>query len=159
MRAPLPAYSYRADPSVPAFDDRFPIAVMDAHCALCSAGARWIDRLDRSGTVRICPLPSPLGSALMRHYGMRVDDPQSWLLIENGCGVSELDAVVQLARRCGWLGQLLRPLMLLPRRWRSALYRWVARNRIRWFGRADLCAAPTPSLRQRLIGVPERVSE
>lgn len=148
-------YSYRADPTVPAFDDRFPIAVMDAQCALCSAGARWIDRLDRSGTVRICPLQSPLGSALMHHYGMRVDDPQSWLLIENGRAGFEFDAVVLLAARCGWPGQCLRPLMLLPPSWRSGLYRWVARNRIRWFGRADLCATASASLRKRLMGFTE----
>lgn len=152
MNAPRADHSYRSDPAVPAFDDRHPIAVMDAQCALCSAGARLIDRLDRSGTVRICPLQSPLGSALMHHYGMRVDDPQSWLLIENGRAISELDAVVRLARRCGWPGQCMWPLMLLPPRWRSGLYRWVARNRIRWFGRADLCASPSPGLRKRLIG-------
>lgn len=148
-------FSYRSDPAVPAFDDRHPIVVMDAQCALCSAGARWIDRLDRSGTVRICPLQTPLGAALLQHYGMRADDPQSWLLIDRGRAAGELDAVVELGCRCGWPGQLLRPLMLLPQRWRATLYRWVARNRIRWFGRADLCATPSPSLRARLMGLGE----
>lgn len=32
----MTAYSYRNDPAVPAFDDRTPVAVMDAECAICS---------------------------------------------------------------------------------------------------------------------------
>jgi predicted DCC family thiol-disulfide oxidoreductase YuxK len=146
-------YSYRDDPAVPEFDDRQPIALMDGSCALCCLGARIIDRVDHSGEVRICPLQTPLGSALMRHYGLRVEDPDSWLLLENGIVLGELDAVMRLGRRSGGWGHLLRLPGVLPSRFRDALYRWVARNRYRWFGRADLCALPGARLRARLIGV------
>jgi len=54
-------YSFRDDASVPSFDDGAPIAVMDAECAVCSWGAQTIHRLDQSGTVRICPIQTPLG--------------------------------------------------------------------------------------------------
>jgi len=56
-----------------------PIAVMDAECAICSWGARMIHRLDRKGTVRICPIQSPLGSALLRHYELVPEEPSTWL--------------------------------------------------------------------------------
>lgn len=69
------AYSFRDDPSVPDFDDRAPVAVMDGECALCSWGARMIHRHDRAGSVRICPSQSGLGGALLRHYGLRAEDP------------------------------------------------------------------------------------
>lgn len=81
MRAP---YSYRDDPAVPAFDDSGPVAVMDADCAICSWGARMIHRLDRAQSTRICPIQTPLGAALMAHYGVAPDDPSTWLFIDHG---------------------------------------------------------------------------
>lgn len=115
-----------------------------------------IDRLDRSQRVRICAVQSRLGSALMAHYGMRADDPESWLLLEDGVAHQELDAVVRLGRHCGLLGRSLIVLLALPKSMRSRLYRWIARNRYRWFGHADLCAMPAPKLRARLIGVADQ---
>jgi predicted DCC family thiol-disulfide oxidoreductase YuxK len=34
---------------------------------------------------------------------------------------------------------------------RDGLYRLVARNRYRWFGRTDICAMPDPGVRKRLM--------
>jgi predicted DCC family thiol-disulfide oxidoreductase YuxK len=72
MSAP---YSYRDDPAVPTFDDSATVAVIDAECAVCSWGARMIHRLDRQGSTRICPIQTPLGAALLRHYGLDPNAP------------------------------------------------------------------------------------
>ena len=37
-------------------------------------------------------------------------------------------------------------LRVLPRGVRDRLYRLVARNRCRWFGKSDTCMVPTPEL-------------
>lgn len=144
-------YSYRDDPTVPAFDDSAPVAVMDGACALCTWGARAIHRLDRSGRVRIAPIRSPLGAALARHYGLDPADPASWLFLDHGRAHAELDAVIRAGRYLGPLGRLAQALRLLPRPLRDRLYRALARNRYRWFGRAELCALPDPAFRRRLL--------
>jgi len=36
----------------------------------------------------------------------------------------------------------------------DALYRWIARNRYRWFGRKDACPLPPPGLRERFLDDP-----
>ena len=94
-------FSFRDDPDVPSFDDTAPVAVMDAGCALCTWGARVIHRLDRSGTVRICPVQSPLGAALMRHYGLDPDDPSTWLFIDDGQAFTDFKATLHAGRRFG----------------------------------------------------------
>lgn len=147
----LQAYSYRDDPQVPDFDDSAPLAVMDAECALCSWGARMIHRLDRDGMVRICPVQTPRGAALMRHYGLCPEDPASWLFIEEGIVYRDLDAVIALGRRLRGWGRLAGILRILPGPVRDRLYRLVARNRYALFGRDDLCALPDPSFRRRLL--------
>ena len=35
-------YSYRADTSVPAFDDSEPLLIFDGHCVLCASGVQWM---------------------------------------------------------------------------------------------------------------------
>ena len=144
-------YSYRDDPDMPAFDDGAPVAVMDANCAICSWGARMIHRLDTSGRVRICPVQSPLGGALMAHYGLEAEDPESWLFLVDGVAYADSDAIMKAGRCFGGWGRIAGGLRVLPRPVRDWFYRALARNRYRLFGRADLCALPDPDFKARLL--------
>jgi predicted DCC family thiol-disulfide oxidoreductase YuxK len=146
-----PQYSYREDPNVPAFDDSHPMTVMDGECVLCSVGARLISRFDKKREFRICRTQSPLGQALLRHYDFSPDDPESWLYLVDGYAYSSLDAMIRAGRRIGGPGWLLQPLRLMPRALQHYLYRLLARNRYRLFGRTDMCSIPDPELRARLI--------
>lgn len=124
---------------------------MDAHCALCARGATWIARHDRAQEFTIIPVQSELGSALMRHYGLDPTDPLSWLYLENGRAYSSLDALMRAGRRLGGVWKGLTILRILPAPLQDRLYAWVARNRYRMFGRADLCALPDPDVQKRLL--------
>lgn len=144
-------FSYTHDPKVPDFDDSHPIAVMDADCALCSKGARMIHRADPAGTIRICPVQSPLGRALLHHYGLRPDDPTSWLLLDKGRAYEDLDAVMQLCAILGGWARVAAVLKVLPKPLRVWIYRRVANNRYALFGHEDLCALPDPAFQRRLM--------
>lgn len=128
-----------------------PIAVMDATCALCSWGARMIHRLDKTGEVRIAPIQSDIGAALMRVHGLDPLDPDSWLFIEGGAVWRDFDAVIRLGERAGGWGRVCSALRLIPRPLRHWLYARVARNRYAMFGRGDMCALPDPTFRARLL--------
>jgi len=144
-------YSYRADPAVPAFDDSHPVTVMDGECALCSAGARLIARFDKAVEFRICRSQTRLGQTLLLHYGLSPNDPESWLYIVDGRAYTSLDGMIRAGSRVGGPGRLLQPLRLLPRPLQDWLYRRLARNRYRLFGRTDMCSIRDPALRARLM--------
>jgi predicted DCC family thiol-disulfide oxidoreductase YuxK len=145
-------FSYRGDPSVPAFDDGGPVLFMDGTCALCSRTARIIAKLDKRQDFRICPVQSPLGQAILGHYGLDAADPDSWLYLEDGRAYTSMEAVIRAGLRLGGWGRSVAVLRLLPRPLRDWLYRRIARNRYRLFGHTDICALPDPALRRRLIG-------
>jgi predicted DCC family thiol-disulfide oxidoreductase YuxK len=153
------AHSYRSDPAVPAFDDCAPVAVMDADCAVCSWGARMIHRLDRVGTTRICPIQTPLGAALLRHYGLDATDPASWLFLDQGIAFKDFEAVLYAGRRFGGLASLTQALRIFPKPLRDWLYQRLARNRYALFGRADLCAVPGPAFQRRLLPGPRPAAQ
>ncbi|MEM9140056.1 MAG: DCC1-like thiol-disulfide oxidoreductase family protein, partial [Pseudomonadota bacterium] len=77
-------WSWRADPEVPDFDDQTPVLFVDGNCALCSVWARLVCRYDRTGALKICPVQTPLGRSMLRHFGLDPDDPESWLFIDRG---------------------------------------------------------------------------
>lgn len=127
------------------------IAVMDAHCALCARGARWIARNDRQDRFRIVPIQSPLGNRLAQKHGLDPTDPASWLVLDKTGAHSAFDALVVAARHLGGIWHGIAILKILPRPIATRLYRFVARNRYRLFGTADLCALPDPAVQARLI--------
>ncbi|MBO9473297.1 DUF393 domain-containing protein [Shimia sp. R10_1] len=147
-RAP---YSYRDDPAIADFDDSGPVAVMDGDCALCSFGARMIARFDRAARFRICPGQTELGTALLAHFDLKPEDPESWLLIIDGRAYSSLDAMIRAGAEVGGIGHVLRPLRILPRPVQDWIYRRIARNRYALFGRTDMCALPDQRLKARLL--------
>jgi predicted DCC family thiol-disulfide oxidoreductase YuxK len=145
-------YSYRSDARVARFEDRGPVVFMDGNCVLCTRTARIIGKLDRKGEFRICPVQTALGQAILTHYGLDTEDPDSWLYLDGGRAYTSMDAMIRAGTRLGGLGHAVRVLQILPRGAQDWLYRRIARNRYAVFGRTDMCALPDPALRRRLIG-------
>jgi predicted DCC family thiol-disulfide oxidoreductase YuxK len=143
------AFSYRDDPAVPRFDDSRPLFVFDGTCVLCSTGASWIMRHDKKGKIAFVSAQGRIGQALYRHYGLALDDTYLFLAEGRAFGLSE--GYFEVAR---WLGGVLRLaaiLRIVPRTIRDRIYRVIARNRYRWFGRVETCSLLTSEQRKRLI--------
>lgn len=151
MRPTALPYSWRQNPDVPAFSDTGPRAVMDAHCAICARGARWIASNDRKGEFRIIPVQSELGAALMIHHGIDPEDPMSWLYLEDGQAYESVGAMIRTGQRLGGIWKMLTVLRIFPRTIQDFFYGLLARNRYRLGGRADLCSLPDPEVQARLM--------
>lgn len=142
-------YSYRTDPVVPAFDDSRPLFVFDGTCVLCSGGASWIMRHDPRGRIAFTPAQGPLGQALYRHYGIRMDE--TYLFVANGRAWGMSEGYFRVAEVLGGAWRAAAALRIVPRALRDAAYQQVARNRYHWFGRAEACELLTPEQRERLL--------
>lgn len=127
------------------------VVVMDARCGLCASGARWIARHDQNERFRIVPMQSPLGKFLLISNGMDPDDPTSWLYLEGDDALTGFEAWARVGQVIGGHARLLGLLFLIPRPLRQRLYRAMARNRIRLFGRDDLCHMPDSTVARRLL--------
>ena len=132
-------YSYRADPAVPAFADDRPVIVFDGHCALCSGWARFVLRNDRRGRYRLLPAQTPLGTAVYRHYGLDPVDYETNLLLQDGRLFVKSEGTIRMFEGLGLPWSLAAAFRILPLPWRDALYSVAARNRLKWFGRREVC--------------------
>lgn len=128
-----------------------PLIVFDGMCVLCSANARFVLKHDRRRRFRLTTAQGPLGEALYRHYGLADGDYETMLVIDRGRLLTESDAAIAIARGLGWPWRAAAVARIVPKPLRNALYRLVARNRYRWFGRRDTCWVPRPGEADRIL--------
>jgi predicted DCC family thiol-disulfide oxidoreductase YuxK len=144
-------YSYRDDPAVPPFPDDRALIVFDGVCVLCSAFARFVLRHDPQFRFRLATAQSPLGQALLCHYGLDAQVFETNLLIAGGRPWGKLDSVAMAGVTIGgaWRAAVL--LRLIPHPVADWIYDRVALNRYRLFGRTEHCMMPPPEWRERFI--------
>ena len=127
------------------------VIVFDAQCVLCSANARLILRRDRRKHFQLASMQGGAGAALLRANGLDPDNPDTIIVVDGERVLRNSDAVLHIYKRLGWPWRALGAAAIVPRRLRDAVYRLVARNRYRWFGKLDQCWVPDAADRDRLL--------
>ena len=145
------AYSYRNDETIPVFKDDKPIIVFDGHCVLCSRWAQFVLKHDTQNRFRLMTAQSDLGEALYAHYGLKTDDYNTNLLIENGHIRTKSDGSLAMFGILGMPWSLVQIFRIIPRFILDPLYSLVARNRFKWFGMKEVCFLPPKGEDDRFI--------
>ncbi|WP_179037784.1 thiol-disulfide oxidoreductase DCC family protein [Paenibacillus sp. URB8-2] len=127
------------------------IVLIDGVCHLCGWLVTFIIPRDPLGRFRFAPLQSDIGRRLLEKGGLDADGLDTVVLVEKGEYYTESAAALRILRglRFPWSAAYL--LIAVPAPLRNRLYRYVAKNRYRWFGRDDQCLVPTPDIRRRFL--------
>lgn len=128
-----------------------PIIVFDAECVLCSANAQFVLDHDRQGRFLLASMQGEAGTALYRRFGIDPADPDTLIVVDGDRARRDSDAILTIWAELGWPWRAATAFRLVPRALRDPVYRWVARNRYRLFGRRDTCWLPDPAFRDRLL--------
>jgi predicted DCC family thiol-disulfide oxidoreductase YuxK len=128
-----------------------PIIVFDAECILCSANAQFVLRHDRARRFRLASMQNAVGAALYRRFGIDPANPESMIIVDGDRLLKDSDAVLAIYAGLGWPWKALSLLRFIPRALRDPVYRWLARNRYRLFGRRDVCWIPAPEDADRVL--------
>jgi predicted DCC family thiol-disulfide oxidoreductase YuxK len=128
--------------------------VFDGVCNFCSGTVRLITLMDHDGLIRFSAIQSPYGRALCSEAGVDPDDPTTFLFFDRGRPLEATDAMAALLARLKAPWRWFRVVLIVPRPVRDGLYRLVATNRYRLFGKRSVCMVPTPGLRARFIDEP-----
>lgn len=128
-----------------------PIILFDAECILCSANAQFVLKHDKTGHFRLASMQSDIGAAIYQQHGMDPRNPNSILVIESDCVRQDSDAVMRIYEGLGLPWRLFGALRIVPLFVRDSVYRWIARNRYRLFGKRATCWVAPPEYRDRLL--------
>lgn len=130
------------------------IVLFDGVCNLCNGTVQFILDRDPAATFRFASLQSDRGRAILAGHGVTAPagDPESVYLVEDGRLFDRSTAALRIARHLSFPWWLAGAGFLVPRPLRDLVYRFIAKNRYRWFGRTEQCRIPTPELRARMLG-------
>ncbi|OBZ11528.1 thiol-disulfide oxidoreductase DCC [Bacillus sp. FJAT-27264] len=127
------------------------VVLMDGVCHLCQGLVRFIIPRDPKSRFVFAPLQSEIAAQLLRDGGLEPGKLDTVVLVENGKCYTESAAALRIARGLRFPWPLAYVFTLVPRPLRDMIYRYVARNRYRWFGRDEQCLLPTPEIRKRFL--------
>ncbi len=127
------------------------VVLIDGVCHLCQGLVRFIIPRDPKGRFLFASLQSEVAAKLLNGAGLESGQLSTVVLLEDGVYYTESAAVLRIARKLRFPWPAAYLFILVPRSLRNALYKFVARNRYRWFGRDEQCLLPTPEIRQRFL--------
>ncbi|MFD0694400.1 thiol-disulfide oxidoreductase DCC family protein [Paenibacillus sp. GCM10027628] len=131
--------------------DEEAIVLFDGVCNLCNGAVQFILRHDPQGVFRFASLQSDVGQMLLQQHRLPADVINTIVLIEHGHSFTHSTAALRIARRLRSPWRLAYAAILVPAPIRNAAYRFIARNRYRWFGQAEHCMLPKPEYKQRFL--------
>jgi predicted DCC family thiol-disulfide oxidoreductase YuxK len=138
------------EPAEASLSPSHPVIFFDGVCVMCNRFVDLVLRADRHGVFRFAPLQGETARALLP---CQPADPGAWSMLyldERGLH-DESDASLEVYRRLGGWWSLLAWLRIVPRSIRNPVYRVIARNRYRLFGRRRACRVPTAAERDRFL--------
>lgn len=127
------------------------IVVFDAQCLLCNGWVQFLLRHDRRQVVRFASIQGSTGRGLLAQAGLPVEGLQTLLVVDRGNTWQHTSAILRVLHVLGWPWRLAWAAWLVPAPLRDVLYRWLARNRYRWFGRTEACLMPPPDYANRFL--------
>jgi len=136
-----------------------PIILYDGVCGLCNRLVQFLLKHDKQGRLRFASLQSDFAAKVLQRHGIDPKDLDTLHVIENYEQPGERvlqrsDAVLRASRELGgfWSASAAGA-TVIPRVLRDMVYRFVARNRYRVFGKYDTCMLPEPNQRSRFLDV------
>ena len=114
------------------------VILFDGICNLCNGAVDFIMKKDKTRQFRFVALQSNEGKKYMDQYKV---PPQidSVILIKNEEAFVESEAAIEIGKMLPapwkWSGIF----RIVPLKIRDSIYRWIAKNRYRWFGKRQSC--------------------
>ena len=127
-----------------------PVIFFDGVCGMCNAFVDLMLRADHKHIFLFAPLQGSTALAMLPPLG---NDAREWSMIYvDEAGVhNQSNASLEVYRRLGGIWGMLGLLRFVPRWLRNPVYRLIARNRYRWFGKKDACRIPSKEEQLRFL--------
>ncbi len=132
-------------------NEQYDIILFDGICNLCNGFVKFIIRYDQKEHFKMASLQSEIGQKLLLEYAINNTDNQSVVFITSNSVYLQSDAALNILKNLGYPWKLGFMLILIPRFIRDAVYRFIARNRYRFFGKRNECIIPDERMKKRFL--------
>lgn len=114
------------------------VLIYDGVCNLCNGAVDFVMRKDRYKQFQFVALQSDRGKMLVEEFKIP-HELDSIILISGKQVFIESDAAIEIARLLPVPWNWLSVFRIIPVKLRNRMYKWIAKNRYRWFGKREKC--------------------
>tara|TARA_Y100000590_G_C15454982_1_gene914191 strand:- start:61 stop:447 length:387 start_codon:yes stop_codon:yes gene_type:complete len=125
------------------------IIFFDGVCNLCDSFISFLVGLGLPQQMKIASLQGEKAKELLEEKERR--ELSSVLYLREGRTWRESTAVLYILSDLKWYFFPLKAFLIIPSFLRDALYRYIAKNRYRWFGKRETCRMPTPAEKNHFL--------
>ena len=125
-----------------------PIILFDG---VCNQWVQFVIKRDLRALFRFASLQSDTAGTLLSQHNYEHPPLQSVILLMNGNLYTESTAILHIVRRLRGPIQLMACFRVVPVFIRNPLYRFIARNRYKCFGKQTSCMLPTRETKMRFL--------
>lgn len=119
------------------------IIFYDGICGLCNQSIQFIIKHDKKKIFRFAALDSEFAKSLLQSNHIKTENIDTIILMVNNKSYLYSEAVLKIFSLLGFPYNILLIGFILPKSIRDRIYKWIARNRYRIWGKYDSCPIPT----------------
>ncbi len=127
------------------------IILFDGVCNLCNSAVNFVIKRDKKNLIQFGALQSETAHQLLGNYKIHIRDMESFIFIDEEKLYTQSTAALRVCRYLTGLWPLLYGFIIVPPFVRDGIYRWIAKNRYKWFGQKNECMVPTPELKAKFL--------
>lgn len=127
------------------------IVLFDGVCNFCNFWIQFALKRDRKGKLKFTTLQGEAAKQLLPQYGINPSILTSVIFIDKGKVYKESTAALRVCMYLDGFWKLFYGLIIIPSIIRDFIYKWIGKNRYKWFGKRETCMLPTPEQRKRFL--------
>ncbi|MEY4539663.1 MAG: hypothetical protein RLZZ306_1420 [Bacteroidota bacterium] len=127
------------------------IILFDGVCNFCNSSINFIIDHDPEKHFKFAPLQSDIGQGILTKFSKNTKDFDSVILLKDNKLYEKSEAALEITKHLSGFWKYLSVFGILPTFFLNFFYDIVAKNRYRFFGKADSCRMPTAELRERFL--------
>ena len=131
--------------------DEHALIFFDGVCNFCNDRINFIIRHDKRDYFRFAPLQSEVAEKMLKEHKPEALGGDTFILFENGKVYDRTTAALRIARKLDGAWPAFYALIIVPPFLRDIVYRIIAKNRYKWWGKRESCMIPTPEVRKKFL--------
>jgi len=124
-------------------DENQNIIFFDGYCGLCNKSVDWIIQKDHNRIFKYAPIQGETARQL-NISSPNQNNYDTIIYFDHGQAYSHSTAILYVTKKLPYPWKLFSILIFIPTPIRDSIYKFISKNRYRWFGKSDTCRIPLP---------------
>ena len=127
------------------------IILFDGICNLCNQSVQFVIEHDKQKQFLFASLQSNYGQNFLKENNFDTTHFDSMVYVENEKIFTKSSAPLNIAKHLSAKFSWLSIFLIVPKPIRDVIYKFISKNRYKWFGKQENCWLPTPELKSRFL--------